>query len=433
MVDLSTIQVWVTVVVGVISIGWVQLIFTSASLLLPNSEAARDRLAFAHGVCQSSSLCELRLRFRILFHIIYTYALVLPLVSYLWTIDEFLFREYRSIQISKPLVTISVPRGGTTSFHRTLALDERFATPRMLELVLPFLCLHKIVYSVQRTFPMFIKHLELFLKWINGVTPVVEARHPVSLLAPDADDILVGEWHWIGVGAARTAPLAEFWQKHSKIDALQRAGVARSLELHQRMCQKVLHNHRNSDGSFRRLLLRSHLSSCISDFQRLYPDATLVGILREPVEVLQSFAGLTQEVILATSGIDLLAEGASSPWPQLFVNILDDMMATESALYCKKVGDKKTAWDGNCHYVTFPAFRSNPGQALQRLFAKIELPMTAQMERAIEQGLRDHETYKPRHTYKNPTLEEMGISVDEFLKLSGVKAYKSLLWNNVKE
>lgn len=176
-----------------------------------------------------------------------TYLVILPLVaSYLWTLDEIMYgSQYRSIPIHKPLLTISVPRAGTTSFHRTLALDvERFATPTMLELVMPFICVHKLVFAIRRYFPTTVMiHLEGFLKYMNHVTKQVEARHPISLFSPDADDILLGEWHWVSVGAVRTFPVKEYWQKHyqmmSNNDHQERR---RSLQLHYRMCQKVLYN-----------------------------------------------------------------------------------------------------------------------------------------------------------------------------------------------
>ena len=139
------------------------------------------------------------LQLRTLCQILLTYLVVLPLASYLWTLDEVLYgRPYRNITIRKPLLTISVPRAGTTSFHRTLALDT------MLELVMPFICVHQLVMAMQRYCPtIVISRLEDFLKYWNYVTVDVEARHPISLLTPDADDILLGEWHWVSVGAVR--------------------------------------------------------------------------------------------------------------------------------------------------------------------------------------------------------------------------------------
>lgn len=377
-----------------------------------------------------------------MFHIFSTYAVILPLASFLWSIDEIFFKSYRTIPIVQPLITISVPRGGTTSFHRTLALDDRFVTPSMLELVMPFLCLLKLVYGLQRMAPTVIQLLETFLKRINGVTPDVEARHPISLFAPDADDILLGEWHWISVGAVRTFPVASFWRRHYQMDAHSKLQRKRSLLLHQRMCQKVLYHRGGHDddnesnsSSKKRLLLRSHLSPCVPDFQKLYPDATIIGILRDPLDVLRSFAGLSQVAVKAATGVDMLAatQSSSSPWPPLFVKILSDMTARESLLYggdSDETGSEtfdNNPWTGQCHYITFAEFKKDPVQALETVFAKIQLPLTPQMKKAVHQGLGHHETYKTRHTYTNPTLKDMDIDQNYFLELPGVARYSKLL------
>merc|ERR1712232_69627 len=163
-----------------------------------------------------------------------------------------------------------------------------------------------------------------------------------------------------------------------------------------------------SGGTTRRLLLRSHLSPCIADFQRLYPDASLVGILRDPVDVLRSFAGLSTEAVLAATGVDMLADVSSSasasPWPPLFLEILSDMMQKEVDLYGSKQDKKGGNWDGRCHYITFPEFKANPVQALEILYEKIDLPMSKQFE-----------------------LEDLRIKKDGYLNLPSVKRYSELV------
>ena len=144
---------------------------------------------------------------------------------------------------------------------------------------------------------------ETFLKYVNGVTKEVESRHPIGLFEPDADDILLGEFHWVSVGCLRTFPIPydNYWYNQYKMNNVKEK--QRSLTLHQYMCQKILYTRGSgSSGSdSKRLLLRSHLSPCINEFQELYPDATIVGIVRNPIDVLRSFFGLSRCVIHSTS------------------------------------------------------------------------------------------------------------------------------------
>lgn len=408
-----------------IVVGWMLLTTTSASLLLPNSEAAWDRWTFA--TCSHNN-DAVRLKLFVLFHLLYTYMILLPCASYLWILDEILYGGYRTIVIERPVITVSAPRAGTTSFHRTLALDEQFVTPIMLELVLPFLCLQKLIYAVHSAFPSSIRNVEAFLKWINRVTPQVEARHPVSLFAPDADDILVSEWHWSSVGAVRTFPLVSHWKKHYQMSSTRQR--RRSLLLHRRMCQKIMYQRGNMPSSnsqqfqHKRLLLRSHLSPCLDDFQNLFPDATYLSILRDPEDILRSFAGLSKTAVRASTGVDIFqrATTASSntnpSWSTVAVDILADMMQREADL-CHS--------NKQSHYVTFGDFQSDPARCLETLYEKANLIMSPQMKVAIQGGLGHHETYKTRHVYQNPSLEELGIDRDVFRELPGVKRYTTLL------
>lgn len=50
-------------------------------------------------------------------------------------LDRLFFSGYRHVRIRKPVFVIGVPRSGTTFLHRLLALDERFSTTALWELV----------------------------------------------------------------------------------------------------------------------------------------------------------------------------------------------------------------------------------------------------------------------------------------------------------
>jgi hypothetical protein len=414
----------------VFAFGWVLLLQTSASLLLPNFDAVRDRCNFILSKDSTGLQNVLRLKLFVLLHLLFTFTVLLPCASFLWILDEALFGNYRNVNIEKPVITISVPRAGTTSFHRTLALDEQFVTPTMLDLVLPFVCLQKVIYALRYSFPELARKTEAFLKWINRVTPEVEARHPISLFAPDADDILLGEWHWSSVGAVRTFPVASYWKKHYQMTS--NAQRQRSLELHKRMCQKLLYSRgslKAGQSQRKRLLLRSHLSPFLQEFEELYPDVTFVGILRDPLDILLSFAGLSNAAIYASTGVNIFentnAAGGneSTSWSTVMVEILADMMHREAYLYDSGGGTRNK----NSHHVEFHCFKRKPLECLESLYREVGLTMTTHMKEAIERGLEHHETYKTRHSYQNPTFQDLCIDKESFLQLSGVKHYYTVL------
>ena len=94
-----------------------------------------------------------------------------PVAAILWLLDEWLYPEYRQVEIKAPIIIVSVPRAGTTSFHRTIALDEdQLVTPTMLELVLPF-CVYKRSSEAAFRRSKMLQRLEACLKHLSGITP----------------------------------------------------------------------------------------------------------------------------------------------------------------------------------------------------------------------------------------------------------------------
>ena len=417
--------------------GWTLLLGTSASLLRPRTQSACDR--FLHCLSLPLSITK----GRILIHILVHHIVILPLAAYLWTIDEVLFASYRTGHISKPVILLSVPRAGTTSFHRTLALDPNLITPRTSEIVMPFICVNIILNYLQDRYPSFLNRIENILKKLNGVTQAVEDRHPISLFSPEADDVLMGEWHWVAVGAIRTFPVLRYWWEHynfSSFDTLERNRI---LSFHSSVCKKVLYLRGISGGGIgmKRLLLRSHLSPCIDDFKKLYLDAIFIGIFRNPVDVLRSFAGLSDIVIYSATGVRMLqplhhhttgeeSKFKCSPntidrtnlkiWPDGMQVILDDMMGREARLHSESIGF-------HTGKITFHEFKDDPVASIKTLYQQVGLEMRDEFVSNMKPRLDTHWEYKKDHQYHNPTFSEMGVDEDRFLSMPGVKLYSSML------
>jgi len=414
--------------------GWILLSSTSASILLPHWEAALDRLLFSLSVLWDPTDASLKLR--TILNLVACYGVLLPLSAYLWAIDEIFYSSYKTTKVERPVFMFSVTRAGTTSFQRTLALDERFVTPLMIDFVLPFLCVQRVVFAIRDRYPEVVRKTENFLKWINGVTPEVDLRHPVGLFEGESDDILFGVWHWVSGDAVRAFPVKKFFWKYYEMSTFRKEDRQRTLRLHQTICQKVLYRANVMQGSGTeptRLLLRSHFTQCIEDVQVQYPDATLVGIFRNPPDVVRSFAGLLVE--LGVAGMDKVSlknqqmEGGkeNKTWAQLYSDLLADLMTLESQLHDTSLEkQRKQIWK-NTNYVAFPKFKSDPVKTLTELYKATGIGMTEQFKAAIETSLASHQGYKGRHEYKNPTFEDLGLDEGAFKKRQGVQRYSKLM------
>ncbi len=160
--------------------------------------------------------------------------------------------------------------------------------------------------------------------------------------------------------------LSKWWDNYNfaSFDQMERRRI---LSFHSLVCKKVLYLRGcvGEGARNRRLLLRSHLSCCIDDFKEIYPDASFVGILRDPVDVFRSFAGPTDAVIHSAMGVRFLCDqrqqedddgsikernvdysNVSSEetqildsstniksWPDAMQMIMNDMMGREFSLY----------------------------------------------------------------------------------------------------
>ena len=450
--------------------GWSLLITTNARLLVPRRRSIQDRIQFALFSSPTLTTLKLRILLRIVIHL----SVILPLAAWLWSIDEVFFSSYKSTVIQEPVILISVPRAGTTSLHSTVAKDTNtFVTPTTSEFVLPFLSIQYILQYLHCSFPNTIQRVEHVLKLLNGVTKEVEQRHPVSLFYPDADDVLIGEWQWSAVGSVRTFPSLKHWYAHYDFASFTKKERKHILDFHALVCKKVLYHRgdlnekrRGNAASAKRLLIRSHLSACFDDFQIMYPDASFIGIMRDPIEVLESFAGLSDIVVYNATGYKMLDHQSTATksqyitningsqhdhrfetlsWSNAFVAILSDMMGREARLHCilrKGRNQSKPSTNTMTTSMTSPSislksgiisfqqFKSNPFDAIKILYQSIGIiDMDVDYVKTfLDKEVQTHHfAYKKKHDYLNPSIKELGIDEDSFLERKGVRDYHELM------
>ena len=458
------------------------LLSSNANLLIPRVKSIQDR------ILHSLSLPVTALKLRIFLNTVIHLTLILPLAAYLWTIDEVLFSSYKSTLIKEPIIFISVPRAGTTSLHSMLARDSNtLVSPTTSEFVLPFLSIQYILEYLHRTYPNTLQSIEGILKKLNGVTKEVEQRHPVSLFHPEADDVLIGEWHWSAVGSLRTFPSLNHWYDHYDFSSFCEEERARILEFHSLVCKKVFYHRGGKQGEkSKRLLIRSHLSAFFDDFKTMYPDASFIGIMRDPKQVLESFAGLSDTIIYHATGYKMLpffhdksttsskahlhvkqyeSSGSelkakrkvndnnrtsgrfqqnnpyrkeTSSWPNAFCAILSDMMGREARLH-SVIRSRSLSPDSSSSLksgvISFQNFKENPLRAVSELYQSIGImKMDQEFVSSVSKhvALNHHSEYKKRHNYLNPSLHELGIEENDFNSLDGVSAYIDLM-NSLKE
>jgi len=180
--------------------------------------------------------------------------------------------------IRAPVFITGMPRSGTTFLHRLILQDPGTAAPRLFQLVYPNAspaspwrtALRKRSVSVQLAlFRMFARELN--------------ALHPLAADAPEeCTDITAQVFRSGRFESLYHVPSYNSWLEHS--------GYLDAYRFHRRFLQ-----HLDAQVPGRRWILKSpdHVFA-MADLRKIYPDARLVFLHRDPVPVLASVARLTE-------------------------------------------------------------------------------------------------------------------------------------------
>jgi hypothetical protein len=179
--------------------------------------------------------------------------------------------------IQAPVFITGMPRAGTTFLHRLILQDPRMAGPRLFQLVYPCASQHGVDTTVRRIW------VSLQLSVLRMIAPELNALHPIAVDAPEeCTDIISQVFRSLRFDAMYRVPSYNAW--------LHGSGFLDAYRFHRRFLQ-----HLDAQLPGRRWVLKSpdHVFA-LDDLKRVYPDARLVCVHRDPLRVLASVAKLTQ-------------------------------------------------------------------------------------------------------------------------------------------
>jgi hypothetical protein len=203
--------------------------------------------------------------------------------------------------IQAPVFITGMPRSGTTFLHRLILQDPGTIAPRLFELVYPYASQGSRIETTLRK-----KWVSLQLALFRMIAPELNALHPVSVDAPEeCTDITAHVFQSSRFESMYRVPSYSGW--------LQRSGFLDAYRFHRRFLQ-----HLDAQLPERRWILKSpdHVFA-LDDLKKVYPDAHLVFVHRDPVRVLASVARLTEVLRRPfTRSIDRLEIGrtVSASW-----------------------------------------------------------------------------------------------------------------------
>ena len=180
--------------------------------------------------------------------------------------------------IQAPVFITGMPRSGTTFLHRLILQDPNTIAPRLFQLVYPYASPANYVGTALRK-----RWVSLQLALFRLIAPELNALHPVAVDSPEeCTDITAHVFQSLRFDAMYRVPSYNSW--------LERRGFLDAYRFHRRFLQ-----HLDAQLPGRRWILKSpdHVFA-LDDIRRVYPDAHLVLVHRDPVRVLASVAKLTE-------------------------------------------------------------------------------------------------------------------------------------------
>lgn len=195
-------------------------------------------------------------------------------------LDYLLFPHFRRVQIREPLFVVGVPRSGTTFLHRLLALDSRFTTTALWELLFaPSVTQRYFWTALARLDSRLGAPCRRLLLWVERrLLGGLDGVHKTGLLDPEEDYLaLLPVWGCFLLVLA--VPVPELWQ----LTYLDRDGSAqekaRLMKAYRRFVQRHLYFH----GEGKILLSKNpSFTPWVETLAAAFPDARFIGCVRNP-------------------------------------------------------------------------------------------------------------------------------------------------------
>ncbi|MCP4143464.1 MAG: sulfotransferase [Chloroflexi bacterium] len=229
-------------------------------------------------------LTKKRLIFLALFYIVW-----IPVTIFTWIclgLDEIFFPAYKNHPVEKPLFILSNYRSGSTFLHRLLSHDQRnFTSMRTWDIyIAPTITQRKIVEFLKKIDSLIGSPIYKIIKKIDQIGLQRVDIHPISFFEPEEDEnILLHNWSSFMVvylfPFLESLPPYQYFDRDLPTDEKNRVMA---------FYKSMLQRHLYATGSSYFVSKNPSFSAKISTLKEFFPDARIIYLARNPLDMLPS-------------------------------------------------------------------------------------------------------------------------------------------------
>jgi hypothetical protein len=336
------------------------------------------------------------------FVILLAFVLIFPLLELLiWVgllFDNLRFANFRQEPIDAPVFIVGNPRSGTTFLHRLLSKDtSRFTTMQMWEILLaPSITQRKVIEAAA----VAVRNLG---DWLNRRLDRMEGRwqeknvmHDVSFRKPEEDDYLLLHI-WSALTTGLSAGLLEEAIPYTFFDVdLSDAERHRIMTFYRRCVQRHLYAERvcRNRPSRQYLAKNPALSPKLKTVDEFFPDAKVVYLVRNPLEMLPSYVSMMM-----------------FSWRVLGLSLSDRrlqtyLLAMARHWYAYPLERFKSLPDSRVMVIPYDELVKDPERCVKKIYERFGFAMHPDYAAVLAAESARSKSYKSRHQY---SLNKLGL------------------------
>ncbi len=289
-------------------------------------------------------------------------------------------------EIRRPLFITGLPRTGTTLLHSLLALDPASRVPLTWETLYPSPPPDADTYHTDRRIRLADRQISRFHRLVKGFNQI----HPIAAHLPE-ECLMIFSHSFLSYQFETTHRLPSY------LDWLRAQDLRPAYEVHRRFLQ---HLQWRCPGKRWILKAPAHMFDFEATFWA-YPDACVIMMHRNPIEVTASNASLTATLRAAFSDeVDPFEVGpeCSQRWAE----------AIGKALRSRDQGCAPAERFLDLYYADL---LSDPISMVRKVYARFDFPFPEELKDRIQEFLRRNP--KDRYGRHRYSLEAFGLNLEE--------------------